>query len=55
MFMFRVMGDCNGAVVQMIEYGNRNEDLWSKDLTIRDNGGITIGTCLAVLKPSIED
>ena len=56
MFMFRVMGDCNGAVVQMIEYGNRNEDLWSKDLTIRDNGGITIGTCLAVINPHpIED
>ena len=56
MFLFRDMMSSTGDVLQMIEHGHRNKDLWSRDISIRDDGRLTIGSCISIMEPyPIED
>ena len=56
MFLCRDMSSDDGRVVQIIENGSRNKDLWCNDTGMRDDGNITIGTCFSVFNPRpIED
>ena len=56
MFLFCDTLTEDGKVVQMIENGNRNKDLWKNNTGMRDDGGITIGTCFSIFNPRlIED
>ena len=56
MFLFRDMMSAAGDVVQMIEHGHRNKDLWGRDISMRDDGRLTIGSCISIMEPyPIED
>ena len=52
MFLFREINSPYGQVVYMIEGRSLNERLWIRNPQFRDNGTISIGTCIALLCPA---
>ena len=51
-FLFREINSSYGQVVYVIEGRSLNERLWIRNPQLRDNGTISIGTCIALLCPS---
>ena len=50
MFLFRELDSAIGQVVYMIESSGHNGRLWVRNVELRDNETITIGTCVAVIR-----
>lgn len=51
MFLFRELDSKIGQVVYMIKSSGQNDRLWVRNAELCDNGIITIGTCVAVIRP----
>ena len=51
MFLFREVDSTIGQVVYMIESSGLNDRLWVRNAENRDNGRISIGCCVAVIRP----
>lgn len=51
MIMCREVHSRTGKLAYIIEGKYQNDELWSKQPSVRDNGVATIGTCIAILCP----
>ena len=51
LFLFRDISTNDGQVVYIVEGTNRNDRLWERSPSLRDNGCVTIGTYICIINP----
>lgn len=53
MYMFRDLESKDGKVVQIIQQGPRNKEIWGNESSVRDNGILGVGSCVFItdMKP----